>query len=260
MKSNCLIFFKISLFLTFLLAILVRRVSSVMSLQLPGLSYGTGEPTTVEIDFLDSTDAVVYTLKGEIFVQSLPMRSNNLFVPDKLTGSQKFIRKIRIKAGESGMTLRLFSSTTATVPTLMVLMKAGFIMSNNKAIEIDVMDPEDHPLVDKAEINWYDRNMVEIQRQKGFHIGKLELHVERKENEPLQPIYKFGAMASQPNTNLLMPEALMASVPGVNFLPPNAVFMAPPTSSTPNVFFNVAPPQAQQYPNAPPFMQPAAVA
>ena len=249
----------IPLILTF--AHLLRRVRSVMSLQLPGLNYGTGEPTTVEIEFLDSSNNPIYTLKGEVFVQSLPMQANSMFIPDKLTGTQKFVHKIRIKAGESGMVLKLFDSPTASVPKLIVLMKEGFLMTNNEPIEIDVMNGDNHQTIKQAEINWYNRDLAEMTRQRGLHVGKLELHVERIENAPLQPIYKFG-MISSPQNNLLIPETMMAGVKGVSMLPsPNAVYMAPPASSSPNVFFNVAPPMAaaapqppqQQYPNAPPF-------
>lgn len=237
----------------FTFTLLIQPYECVMSLQLPGLGYGTGEPTTVEIDFLDDSNAPLYTLKGEVFVQTLPMQADNVFIPDKLTGSQKFVRKIRIKAGESGMTLKLFDSPTASVPKLLVIMKAGFLMEDNKSIDIDVMDGDEHQSIRQAEINWYNRDKREMQRLRGLHVGKIELHVERKGNEVQQPMFKFG-MISAPQSNLLMPE-----VKGVSMLPRNAVYMPPPSSASPNIYLNMPQPQAAasqqyQYPNAPPFV------
>lgn len=236
-----------------------------MTLQLPGLSYGSGEPTTVEVDFLDSADTLVYTLKGEVFIKTYPLQANSLFIPDKITGTQKYVKKLRIRAGESGMVLKVFDSPTASVPKLMLLMKAGYVMANNQPIEIDFMGGDDHQTIQQAEINWYNRDLLQMQKQGGMHIGKLELHVERTENAPLQPVFKFGAM-STPQSSLLLPDAI-SGVNGISVLPsPNAVYMAPPQGSSPNVYFNVAPPQLyppqgqqqqQLFPNAQPFLSAA---
>ena len=231
-------------------------VEAVMSLQLPGLSYGGGEPTTVEVDFLDDANNPIYTLKGEVFVQSAPMQANSVFLPDKLTGKQQFVRHIRIKAGESGMVLKLFDSPTASVPILMLLMKAGFLMSNNEPIDIDVMSGDEHQTIQQAEINWYNRDVAEIQKMKGLHVGKMELHVERTESAPLQPVFKLGVVSNQ-QSSLLYPETMMMAVNAASNVPQGAPSLP---GSASNVVFNLAPqpqqrqfavPMMAQYPNAP---------
>jgi len=239
--------------LLFILTQLFPSYEAVMSLQLPGLSYGAGEPTTVEMDFLDSSDNPLYTLKGEVFVQSTPMQANSLFLPSKLTGKdQQIVRKLRIKAGESGMILKLFDTATSSVPKLMVLMKAGFIMSNSP-IEIDFVGGDEHQTIKQAEINWYNRDSVETQRLNGMQIGKIELHVERKEGTPLQPSLRFIPFINTMNSQgtMLYPETMMAALNSASAVPQGGV--AIPANSASNVYLNVAqPPPQQQFPNAPP--------
>ena len=249
-------------FFSFIFIFLIKRSHNVMILQLPGVSYGSSKATTVEIDFLDDSDSPVYTLKGDILLKSLPEQKESLFLPDKLTGSVKFIKKIRIKAGEPGMLLRLFDNPMASVPKLIVHMKKGFLMERNNPIDIDAIDSRDFDDTPYALHSWYKRDIPEMARQRGFHIAKIELNVQRNIEAPLQPVYKFG-LISAPQNNLLMPEDVVAGVKGVNMIQsPNAVYMAPPSSSSPNVYLNMAPPppqmmaspQIQQFPNAPPFL------
>lgn len=253
----------ISILLILSVAFFSHRAHGIMVLQLPGVSYGNDKATTVEIEFLDYKDSLVYTIKGEVLHKSLPEQKESLFLPDKLTGSIKFIKKIRIKAGEPGMLLRLFDNPMDSVPKLILQMKKGFLMDNNKPLEIDAVDSKEFDSDKYSLHSWYKRDITEMARQRGFHIAKIELNVERTVEPPLQPVFKFGVI-SAPQNNMLMPEDL-AGVKGVSLIPSsNAVYMAPPSSSSPNVYFNVAqpPPQMiavaptpnQQFPNAPAFI------
>lgn len=237
----------------------VKESLAVMSLQLPGLSYGAGEPTTVEVDFIDTSDNPLYTLKGEVFVQSTPMQSNSLFLPNKLTGKDHIVRKIRIKAGESGMVLKIFDTTTASVPKLMVLMKSGFIMTKTP-IEIDAVGVDDHQTIKQAEINWYNRDAAETQRLGGMKIGKIELHVERKDGTPLQPSLRFVPFMNTVNSqgSIAYPETMMAAMNSASSVPPGGVVI-PSNAGASNVVLNMAQPpppsqQQQQFPNAPPLL------
>lgn len=236
-------------------------LEAVMSLQLPGISYGSGDPITVDVDFLDESNNPFYTLKGEVFIQSAPLQSNSFFLPDKLTSQQQFIRKIRIKAGESGMLLKLFESPTSSVPSLMILMKSGFL-NNKEPIVIDLMGGDDHQTIKSAEINWYNRDRDELKRMGGFHIGKLEVHVERSESAPLKPSLQFVPQITSPNpqNNMLYPESLKIAANAPSYLQ-QSPFNLGSTLSAPivpasNVYLNMSPaPQQQQsrFPNAPIF-------
>ena len=217
----------------FLMALWVDGREGVMSLQLPGLSFGTGEPTTVEIEFLDSSDSTLFLLKGEVFSQTLPMRADNSFFPDSLTGAQKYVSKLRIKAGESGMTLKLFDGPTSAVPKLMVLMKTGFIMGSAGPIEIDFTGGDDHQTTSEAEINWYNRDTNEMTQMKGMHIGKIELHVERYISAPLVPVKAFGAISVENNS----PAQVMNSAAGSpSLINSNNVAVLPAPVSSPQNF------------------------
>lgn len=254
MKSGMILLFLFTVIFSFL----IPSHKGVITLQLPGLEVGAGEPTTVEIDFLDDSDTLVYTLKGEVFIQQYPMQADNVFKPDKLTGNNpRYIRKIRVKAAESGTVLKLFNNAIASVPTMMLVFKAGFLMNNNQPIEIDILDRDDHKSFGMAEVSWYNRDMAELERVRGLHVGKLECHVERTESVPLQPVFKFGPISSVQNNNLIMPENISSFVQGVSALPSqNTVFMASP-NIPPNMVFNVAPPPPNnnnnnnRYPNSP---------
>ena len=244
-----------------LVSIVLRTVSAVISLQLPGLTYATGTPTTVDVEFLDADSNPLYTLVGEVFVQSLPMQANNIYIPDKLTGTQKYVSKIRIKAGESGMILKLFDESTSTVPKLIVMMKAGFLASaaTKQPIEIDFLGADDRQSINEAEIFWFNRNLMEFTRLKGMHVGKLEVHVERVENAPLVPVKTFGVVSLQSN-EIIMPEAMNAAIRGSSLIPSqNAVYMPAGSNGPPSVYLNSPPgvPFAQsnsQFPNAPPLL------
>ena len=242
---------------------MIQSCKGVITLQLPGLSVGAGEPTTLEIDFLDDSDGLIYTLKGEVFIQQYEMKADNVFKPDKLTGGNpKYIRKLRIKAAESGTVLKLFKEENASVPSLMLVFKAGFLMNNNKSIDIDLMDSDDHRSYKMVEVNWYNRDREELNRLRGLHVAKLECHVVRNESIPLQPVYKFGAIAPASysnnnnninnNNSLIMPENISSLVKGISALPSqNTVFVASP-NTPPNMIFNVQPPQdANRFPNSP---------
>lgn len=243
----------IFIFLLLFLGQFVTQILSVMSLQLPGLSFGTGEPTTVEIEFLDADDNVQYLIKGEVFSQSLPMRADNSFFPDSLTGTQKFISKLRIKAAESGLTLKVFETATSTVPKLLVLMKSGFIMANNQPIDIDFASGDDHQTTSEAEINWFNRDLNEMARTRGIHIGKVELHVERHINAPLVSVKTFGPIGVDTSNNPV--QAMNSVVNGASAIPSSNVAVLPASPNQhnlPMVLLN--PPGTQiQYPNAPPF-------
>lgn len=235
-----------------LISAVLNPVSAVITLQLPGLTYATGTPTTVDVDFLDNDSKPIFTLKGEVFVQTLPMQSNNKYEPDKLTGGQKFVNKIRIKAGESGMVLKLFDTELSTVPKLMILMKAGFLASRDaKEIEIDFLDGEDHQTIGEAEINWYNRDRDEFKRMKGMHVGKLEIHVERIEKQQLMPVKSFGIVSFKSN-EILMPEAMNAAIQEPSMIQAqNAVYV--PASRYPNMYQQY--PSFSQFPNAPQYGQ-----
>lgn len=202
----------------------------------------TGTPTTVDVDFLDSSSNSVYTLKGEVFVQTTPMQSDNVYMPDKLTGGPKYISKLRIKAGESGMVLKLFDNELSTVPKLIVLLTEGFLSSAStlQPIEIDFMQEYD-PVSNGYKIIWYNRNIDEFKRTNGMHVGKLEVHVERMEKAQLMPVKTFG-IVSYKSKDVLMPEAmnLFAQEPSL-IQAPNTVYV--PAAKYPNMY--------AQYPNAP---------
>lgn len=225
-----------------ILSFFIPSHKGIITLQLPGLSVGAGEPTTVEMDFLDDSDSLIYTLKGEVFIQQYPMQADNVFKPDNLTGGKaKYIRKLRIKAAESGTIVKLFDSPTASVPVVMIVFKAGFLMNNNKSIDVDILELDDHKSYRMAEVYWYNRDLVELKRTRGLHVAKLECHVDRVETTPLQPVYKFAPIAPAQNNNLIMPENSIAYVQGVSALPSqNTVFMASP-NTPPNLVFNVTP-------------------
>lgn len=249
-----------------ILLFFLSLVHSVIILQLPGVSIGTNEAPTIDIDFLDDKDAVLYSLKGEILTKTFPEQKESLFLPDKLTGSVKFIRKVRIKAAESGMLLRLFDNPMDTVPKFFLQMKQSFLADRNKPIDIDAVDSPDFDSNNIFLHSWYKRDTIEMRRQRGFHIAKIEVNVQKREQPTLQPVFKFGVI-SAPQNNMLMPDNLVAGVKGVSLIQsPNAAYLGPPASSSPNVYLNMAPPQPQmmipppqiqQFPNAPAFLAPS---
>jgi hypothetical protein len=249
---------------TIISLIFASLVHGVIILQLPGVSIGTNEQPTIDIDFLDKSDSVVYTLKGEILTKTYPEQKQSAFLPDKLTGSVKFIKKIRIKAAESGMLLRLFDDPTASLPKFFLQMKTSYLMDRNKPIEIDAIDSGEFNTNPDFLFSWNKRDTDEMSSQHGFHIAKIEVNVQRNEQPPLQPVLKFGVI-SAPQNNLLMPDNLVAGAKGVSLIQsPNAVYLGPPSSSSPNFYLNMAqpqpqiiappPPQIQQFPNAPAFL------
>lgn len=256
------------IFYCLILSTIFSKVSAVISLQLPGLTYATGTPTTIDIEFLDYKNNPLYTLKGEVFVQTLPMQANNVYIPDKLTGEQKFVAKIRILAGESGMVLKVFDTPTSTVPKLMILLKAGFLSSaaTQKPIEIDFLGVDDHQTINEAEINWYNRDLSEFIRMKGMHVGKLEVHVERKEEAQFKPVGTFGVVYLQ-NDKLILPNAMNAVINQPSLIPQNGVNLPAAQQSQPQIYLNLPPQQQQQqqqglslaqsnsqFPNAPPLL------
>ena len=157
------------------------------------------------------------------------------------------------------MVLKLFDTSTSTVPKLMVLMKAGFLSSTatRAPIEVDVLGGDEHQTISEAEINWYNRDLAEFTRMKGMHVGKLELHVERIENAPLMPVKSFGIVSLKSN-EIIMPESMNAVIMGSSLIPSqNAVYMPAGAGSQPSVNLNLPVGMAlrqtdTQFPNAPP--------
>lgn len=218
-----------------------------MSLQLPGLSFGTGEPTTVEIEFLDSADTPLYIIKGEVFSQTMPMRKENTFYPDGLTGSDKYIKTVRIKAGESGMTLKLFESPEANLPKMILFMKAGFIMSNNQPIDISVFEAEEHRDTDLFNLHWYSRDLKKMTQLKGMHVGKIELYVHRDVNQNLVPKGIFGIVGAADSSTPA--QALNAVIYDSSKIHSNNVAVVPENPNTRPVQMVVLNPAGSQFPS-----------
>lgn len=217
---------------TVLLILLIRSSHAVISLQLPGLTYGGGQPTTVNVEFVDQFNNPNYILKGEVFLQSAPMQANSIFFPYKLTGQNTPIQKIRIKAGESGMILKLFDSPTASVPKLVIMMKEGFMMEH-QPIDIPVMLGDSHQANGVAEINWYNRDFIEMNRVGGFIIGKVEIHVERAEDPSMKPKLQYipFAQLTDPKVvnSFIYPESLIESVNYPKVIAPGVAVVGKPS-------------------------------
>ena len=130
------------------------------------------------------------------------------------------------------MILKLFDSTTATVPKLMVMIKENFYSSTSTIppIEIDFLDDSKANIlkVDKDRFYnyyWYGQDVNEITRMGGMHVAKLEIHVERKEELSMLPVKSFGVVSFQSN-DVLMPEELNKVIVGSSVIPSqNAVYM-----------------------------------
>lgn len=173
----------------------LRRVQSVLSLQLPGLNFGTGDSTVVDIDFLDKSGSPIYVLKGEVFARTLPTRKINNFYPDGLTGSQKYASKIRFKAAEVGTTIKIFDSITSSMPNLTIFITSSFILPEDQAVEINFIDGEQSVQNDsKVDYTWYKRDKRDMSRMDGFHIARIEVITSRVDNAPLVAVPVFGAI------------------------------------------------------------------
>lgn len=259
---------KLLAFLYILISAALKSVSAVITLQLPGLTYATGT-STVDVDFLDIDSKPIYTLKGEVLMQTLPMQSNNVYLPNNLTGNSSltggpnYVSKIRINAGESGMVLKLFEGEYATVPSLFVVLVGGFLSSASTLppIEIDLLKEGDQN-INGVNINWINRNIDELKRTKGMQVAKLEVHVERMEAPQLVTVKSLGIVSLKSN-KVLLPEAMNAAIQEPSMIQgPNSVYL--PAAKYPNMYSQYpqmyyqypAPPNSfNQYPNAPQFAQ-----
>lgn len=213
------------IFLTF--ALLMEGLHGIMVIQMPGVNNGNALPSTVEIDFLEGNSTPLYTLKGEVQNSPFTVQSENHFMLRDAIGdpSKRYINKIRIKAAESGMILRLYDTENASVPLLHILMKAGFLMENNRPLEIDVLAlGDDHQSIGPAEVSWYGRDLKALTKTNGMQIHKMDLHVSRDNDDSyLKPVLTFGMLSKTqpaPVNNILLPK-------NVGILPRNAVNMTP---------------------------------
>lgn len=172
-----------------IVALLLHSVNAVMTLQQTGISFGAGEPVTVDVDFLDASNKPIYTLKGDVKVPNAPSVSNSVFLPERLVDKSVLIRKIKIRAGEGGMTIKLFEDANKSMPNAVITMTTGFLNAE-QPIEFD-LTAADGSTVHPAELKWYDHNPAALASAGGMALGKIELSVVRAVQEPLRPVPQY---------------------------------------------------------------------
>lgn len=190
---------KVASFLFSLLSCLLFTSSEgILVLQLPGVNLNYPNSGTVDIEFLDAIGTVKYSIQGEYAVPDHQETAISHFFPPKLLKSALEIKSMRIKAGEIGMSVKVYGSaqsapsagTTMTVPALTVLMKTGFA---NPTAPLNIPFDTNQQLISQPEmdVNFPNQQQSGINAPNGFYIHQIEVQLQRNPITPKQATMQF---------------------------------------------------------------------
>jgi hypothetical protein len=232
-----------------ILLLLSGVADAILLLQLPGVNLNYPSTAAIEIEFLDLFDNVQYSVKGDFSVPGYTTEPQSNFYPPKLLQRPLAIKSMRIKAGESGMTLKIYGSAQSTtpsevlVPALSSNMITGFF-SQTEPLSVPFSNDQQIINFPAMTVTFLNPSQSGINAAGGFYIQRIEIDLQRAPLQQKQavPVYlPYGEVYGGSQSNSLA-AAINNNNNGPSVQPKNSVLLGTGPQAQPMIIQQPASP------------------